>query len=209
MSLDTYVFQNMYGKWGTISHHMAGKCLATVITSIATPNHWAFYFQGSGLPLSYSGTWSGFMHKVHVALQGHQVVALMLYKMVFCYLVRWAALHLENSTVKAYVHNQGGTASPFLCRLPCCILNLANMHGITLIPAYISTHFNGAADFPSLARLFPGWPLLPHIAQAEFQLWGQLEVNLLAFLYQSMSALLHPRRSSTSGNLGVMILHLI
>ena len=30
----------------------------------------------------------------------------------------------------------------FLSRLACCILNLANKHGITLIPAYIHTHLN-------------------------------------------------------------------
>ena len=29
-----------------------------VIATDATPTHWAFYFQGSGLPLSVSGTWS-------------------------------------------------------------------------------------------------------------------------------------------------------
>ena len=30
-----------------------------VIATDATPTHWAFYFQGSGLPLSVSGAWSG------------------------------------------------------------------------------------------------------------------------------------------------------
>ena len=30
-----------------------------VIATDATPTHWAFYFQGSGLPISVSGSWSG------------------------------------------------------------------------------------------------------------------------------------------------------
>ena len=28
-----------------------------VISTDATPTHWTFYFQGSGLPLSVSGAW--------------------------------------------------------------------------------------------------------------------------------------------------------
>ena len=39
-----------------------------VIASDATPTHWAFYFQGSGLPLSVSGPWSGSMCRTHIAL---------------------------------------------------------------------------------------------------------------------------------------------
>ena len=32
-----------------------------VIATDATPTHWAFYFQGSGLPLSVNGAWSRFL----------------------------------------------------------------------------------------------------------------------------------------------------
>ena len=41
-----------------------------VIVTDATPTHWAFYFQGSGLPLSVSGAWSGSLSRDHIALQG-------------------------------------------------------------------------------------------------------------------------------------------
>ena len=34
-------------------------------------------------------------------------------------------------------------------------INLANMHGITLIPAYIAAHLNVEADFLSWGRLVP------------------------------------------------------
>ena len=35
--------------------------LDVVIAADATPTHWAFYFQGAGLPLSVCGAWSGFL----------------------------------------------------------------------------------------------------------------------------------------------------
>ena len=39
-----------------------------VFATDATPTHWAFHFQGSGLPLSVSETWSGSMCRAHIAL---------------------------------------------------------------------------------------------------------------------------------------------
>ena len=56
-------------------------------------------------------------------------------------------LHLDNSTVKAYLCNHGDTASTFLSRLACYILNLANVHGINLLPAYLPNHLNVEADY--------------------------------------------------------------
>ena len=54
-----------------------------VITSHTMPDWWAFYIQGSGLPLSFSGTWSDSIHKIHIALQELQTVMLMLHTMAF------------------------------------------------------------------------------------------------------------------------------
>ena len=65
------------------------------------------------------------------------------------------ALHLDNNTAKASLHNQGGTIPLFLSRLACHILNMADMHGITLIPAYISAHLNVETDYLSQRRLVP------------------------------------------------------
>ena len=151
-----------------------------VIATDATPTHWAFYFQGSGLPLSVSGTWSGSLSRAHIALQELQAVAVMLHRMAFCLSGKVVALHLDNTTAKAYLCNQGGTVSPFLSRLACRILSLTDKHGITLLPAYIPTHLNVEADFLSLDWLLPEWHLLPQVAQAAFCLWGLPEVDLLA-----------------------------
>ena len=100
--------------------------------------------------------------------------------MAFCLSGKVVALHLDNSTAKAYLCNQGGTVSPFLSRLACQILSLTNKHGITLLPAYIPTHLNVEADFLSQDWLLPEWHLLPQMAQAAFRLWGLPEVDLLA-----------------------------
>ena len=71
-----------------------------VMATNATPTHWAFYFQGSGLPLSVSGDWSGSLCRAHIALQELQAVAIMLCRMAFCLSGKVVALHLDNSTAK-------------------------------------------------------------------------------------------------------------
>ena len=104
----------------------------------------------------------------------------MLCRMAFHLSGKVVALHLDNSTAKVYLCNQGGTVSPFLSRLACQILSLTNKHGITLLPAYIPIHLNVEADFLSQDWMLPEWYLLPQVAQAAFHLWGLPEVDLLA-----------------------------
>ena len=139
-----------------------------------------FIFRDLGYLYPVSGTWSGSLSRAHIALQELQAVAVMLHRMAFCLSGRVVALHLDNSTAKAYLCNQGGTVSPFLSRLACRILSLTDKHGITLLPAYIPTHLNVEADFLSRDHLLPEWHLLPQVAQAAFHLWGLPEVDLLA-----------------------------
>ena len=120
-----------------------------VITTDAMPTHWAFYFQASGSPFSVSGSWLGSLCRAHIALQGLQAVAMILCRMAFYLSGKVVALHLDNSTAKAYLCNQGDTVFPFLSRLACWILSLTDKHGITLIPPYIPTHLNVEADYLS------------------------------------------------------------
>ena len=135
-----------------------------VIATDAMATHWAFYFQGSGLPLSVSGSWLGSMCRVHIALQELQAVAMVLHRMAFHLSSKVVALPLDNSMTKAYLCNQGGTLSPFLSRLVCQILNLTNKHGISLIPAYIPTHLNVEADALSQDQMLLDWHFLPQVA---------------------------------------------
>ena len=71
-----------------------------VFATDAMPTHWAFYFQGSGLPLSVSGSWLGSMGRVHIALQELQAVAMMLHRMAFHLSGKVVALDLDSSTLK-------------------------------------------------------------------------------------------------------------
>ena len=156
-----------------------------VIATDATPTHWAFYFQRSGLTLLVSGSWSGSLCRAHIASQELQAVAMMLHRMAFCLCGKVVALHLDNSTAKAYLCNQGGRVSPFPSRLDCQILSLTDKHGITLIPAYIPTHLNVEVDYLSQDWLLPEWHLLPQVAHAAFCLWGLPEVDLLTFSHSA------------------------
>ena len=128
-----------------------------------------FYFQGSRLPLSLSRTWLSSLDKVHIALQDLQAVVLMLYRLAFHLSGKEVALHLDNTTSKAYSCYQSGMVSLFF-RLACHILNLAEKHSITLIPAHIPTLLNMKAEFLSLGRLVSQYYLLPCIAELAFHL---------------------------------------
>ena len=79
------------------------------------------------------------MCKLHIALQELLAVALMLHRRAFKLSGKVVALLLHNTTLKAYLCNQGGTASPFLSRIAFCILNLADEHSI---PAFMPSHVN-------------------------------------------------------------------
>ena len=76
-----------------------------VIATDAMPTHWAFYFQGSGLPLSISGSWSGSMCRANITLLKLQAIAMMLHRMGFHLSGKVVALHLDNSTANAYLCN--------------------------------------------------------------------------------------------------------
>ena len=117
------------------------------------------------------------MCRAHIPLQELQAIVMMLHRMAFHISGKVIALHLDNSIVKAYLCNQGGTVSPFLSRLVCWILSLTDKHGITLFPTYIPTHLNVDADYLSWDA---EWHLLPQVAQAAFHLWGLPGVDLLA-----------------------------
>ena len=79
-----------------------------------------------------------------------------------------ATLHLDNCMVL-----------PFLSRLYCCTLNLANKQCITLIQACIHAHFNVKANYLSRGRLFQEEYLFPHIVKVVFQVWDQHKVDIL------------------------------
>ena len=128
-------------------YHFPTHLFSRVHFFLSFPTHWTFYFQGSGLPLSFSGSSSGSVCMAHIALQDLQAIAMMLCRIAFHLSGKVVILYLDNSTAKVYLCNQGGTVSPFLSRLACWILSLTGKHGITLILAYIPTHLNVEANY--------------------------------------------------------------
>ena len=113
------------------------------------------FFQGSGLPLSVSWPWSGSVCRAHIALQEFQAIAMMLHRVAFHLSDKVVALHLDNSTAKTYLCDQGGMVSPFLSRLACQILSLTDKHGITLIPAHIPTNLNVEVHYLLWDQMLP------------------------------------------------------
>ena len=133
-----------------------------------------------------------------------KAVAVMLRRMAFHLCGKVVALHLDNSTAKAYLCNQGGTVSPFLSRLACQILSLTDKCGITLLPAYIPTHLNVEADFLSRDRLLPGVAPSTSSGSGSFLPLGPSRGGPAGiFSFYSMSALFHFGNSTASGGLGV------
>ena len=68
---------------------------------------------------------------------------MMLHRMAFWLSGKVAVLYLDNNTAKAHFCNHSGAISPFLSRLACWILSLADKYSITLIPAYIPAPSQG------------------------------------------------------------------
>ena len=60
-----------------------------VIATDATPTYWAFYFQGSGLPLSVSGTWSGSLSRAHLPCRNIRLLQSCYVEWPSASLVRW------------------------------------------------------------------------------------------------------------------------
>ena len=114
-----------------------------------------------------------------------KAVAMMLPRMASHLSGKVVALHLNNSTAKAYLCNQGGKVSPFPSRLACWILSLTDKHGITLISAYIPTHLNVEAEYLSQDQLLLEWHLLPQGAHAAFCLCSLPMVDLMASSHSS------------------------
>ena len=61
-----------------------------------------FLFSGFCVTLSMNGPWSWSMYSVHIDLQEHQAIALMLFRMAFQLSSKVVGLQLDNSTAKAF-----------------------------------------------------------------------------------------------------------
>ena len=118
-----------------------------VLLLILCPVIGPFYFQISELPLSCSRVWSGSMCKIDIILQELRTVLLMLQRMAFDLLCKVVSVHLDNSTIKAYLCNPRWYSFTFFFAA-FHILNLADKDGITL---YSSIHTYPSQDGSQLS----------------------------------------------------------
>ena len=127
--------------------------------------------------------------------------AQMLYRMIFHLSGKIVALHLDKSTVKAYLCKQCCTISIF--RLTYHSLNLYVKQCLNLIPTYRPTNLKVGVDYLSLWRLVTECHFCPHVAQVAFPLWSQIEVDLLESSHSSQCQHYYTLETSNSRSLRV------
>ena len=141
------------------------------------PSSLALYFQGSSLSLSFCDTWSCSMCNVLIVYKNYRQLHWCCREWPFISLVKMYIVITEQFKL---IYVSKVVQYPSLFKLVCCILKLADKHGITLILAYISPNLNVKADYHLLKRLVLEWHCLPQITWVAFQLWAQPEVDLMA-----------------------------
>ena len=92
--LFSFVSTGMVISFATEPSTFAISTSRCVIATDAMSTYWAFYFQGSDVLLSVSGSWSGSMFRAHIALQELQDLTMMLHRMAFCLSGKVIVLHL-------------------------------------------------------------------------------------------------------------------
>ena len=128
----------------------------------------------------------------------------MLHRMAFRLSGKVVALHLDNSTAKAYLCNQGGTVSPFLSRLACGILSLTDKHGITLLPSIHSYPPQCGGRFSVSGLAASGVAPSTSGGSGSFLPLGPSTGGPAGiFSFYSMPALFHFGNSTASGALGL------
>ena len=141
------------------------------------------------------------MYGIGIALQDLKIVGLVLCRRAFHLsgkLVPYILIIVLIKLIYVIVVIQ----CPFLSRLACCKLNLADKHGITLIPTYIHIHLSVEANYLSWGRLVLEWYLLPNIAHVAFQLCSQPEMCLLATSCTKQCQYYYTLKNNCSGCLG-------
>ena len=175
-----------------------------VIATDATPHHWAFFTQGSGFQSPVVAPGLVLCARTILTCKIFRLLHLFCIRWPFACLIRLVALHLDNSTAKAYECNQGSTASLFLSRLAWHILNLANKHGITLIPVHIPTHLIVEANYLFWDQLVPKVdPPSSHYSDCVSSMGSTRGGSIDILTYQSVSALLQLVKCSPSWGLGI------
>jgi hypothetical protein len=141
----------------------------------------ALYTDASNLGSWPLGLWSPLQQKEHINLLEMKAVHLALSHFRTLHL-KSLVLATDNTTVVAYLKNQGGTHCFILYSLCREILLLCSELQIQLVVRHIPGHLNVLADTlsRSLAPVNTEWELLQVIFNAISLLWGRPHLDLFA-----------------------------
>jgi hypothetical protein len=139
---------------------------------------WGAYLEGSWA----LGLWSPLQQKEHINLLEMKAVHLALSHFRTTLHLKSLVLATDNTTIVAYLKNQGGTHCFSLYSLCREILLLCSELQIQLVVRHIPGHLNVLADTlsRSLAPVNSEWELLQVIFNAISLLWGRPHLDLFA-----------------------------
>lgn len=162
---------------------MTGFPLASPVPSLtlftdASLLGWGAYLEGQ----TVSGMWSSTLQKDHINLLEMRAVLLALSHFKLCLESLSIVLATDNTTVVAYLKNQGGTHCYALYQLAKDVLILCSQFQIRLVVRHIPGRLNVLADSlsRSLAPVNTEWELHQAVFQSIVLHWGNPNIDLFA-----------------------------
>jgi hypothetical protein len=139
---------------------------------------WGAYLEGQ----TVSGMWSSTLQKDHINLLEMRAVLLVLSHFKLCLESLSIVLATDNTTVVAYLKNQGGIHCYSLYQLAKDVLILCSQSQIRLVVRHIPGRLNVLADSlsRSLAPVNIEWELHQAVFQSIVLHWGKPKIDLFA-----------------------------
>ncbi|VDI48588.1 Hypothetical predicted protein [Mytilus galloprovincialis] len=169
--------------WLVRENVMRGLCLSPQVPSLtlftdASTLGWGAYLEG----LTISGVWSPDLLEEHINVLEMKAVLFALNHFQMSLKNQSVILATDNTTVVAYLKNQGGTHSPSLYQIARDILLLCFQLQVHLVVRHIAGHLNILADTlsRSLAPVNTEWELLQVVFKAVTLHWGSPQIDLFA-----------------------------
>ena len=169
--------------WLQRENVMTGFPLASPVPSLtlftdASLLGWGAYLEGQTI----SGMWSSTLQKDHINLLEMRAVLLALSHFMLCLESISIVLATDNTTVVAYLKNQGGTHCYSLYQLAKDVLILCSQFQIHLVVRHIPGRLNVLADSlsRSLAPVNTEWELHQAVFQSIVLHWGNPNIDLFA-----------------------------
>jgi ribonuclease HI len=162
---------------------MSGFPLASPVPSLtlftdASLLGWGGYLEGQ----TVSGMWSSTLQKDHINLLEIRAVLLALSHFKLCLEPLSIVLATDNTTVVAYMENQGGTHCYSLYQLAKDVLILCSQFQIHLVVRHIPSRLTVLVDSlsRSLAPVNTEWELHQAVFQSIVLHWGNPNIDLFA-----------------------------